>query len=51
MYNLFMDEFTERVNEVSAEEADMSAVFFADDVLLAAKSPPGLQRLLNIATK
>ncbi len=29
----------------------LPAVLFVDDVLLAAKSPPGLQRLLDIATK
>ncbi len=45
LYNLVMDEFAERVSEVPTEVADVPAALFADDVLLVAKSPPGLQRL------
>ncbi len=39
LYNLFMDEFAERVSGVSEEVANVPAVLFADDVLLTAKTP------------
>ncbi len=51
LYNIFMDEFAERLNGVSREVADVPAVLFADDVLLTAKSATGLQELLDIASK
>ncbi len=51
LYNLFMDEFADRICAVSGDIADIPAVLFADDVLLTAKSPEGLQTLLVIATK
>ncbi len=37
LYNIFMDEFAERLNGVSREVADVPAVLFADDVLLTAE--------------
>ncbi len=51
LYNIFMDEFAERLKGVSREVADVPAVLFADDVLLTAKSATGLQELLDIASK
>ncbi len=51
LYNIFMDEFAERLNEVSREVVDVPEVLFADDVLLTAKSASGLQELLEIASK
>ncbi len=51
LYNLFIDEFAERVSGVPNEVADVPAVLFADDVLLTAKTSSGLQALLDIATK
>ncbi len=45
LYN-FMDEFAERVSAIPAHMSDVPAVLFADDVLLSAKSPEGLQILM-----
>ncbi len=45
-----MDKFAERVSGVSEEVANVPAVLFADNVLLTAKTPSGLQVLLDIAT-
>ncbi len=50
LYNIFMDEFAERVAAVPMDVSDVQAVLCADDVLLTAKSPLGLQSLLDIAT-
>ncbi len=50
LYNLFMDEFAERVSAIPAHMSDIPAVLFADDVLLSAKSPEGLQRLMDVST-
>ncbi len=50
LYNLFMDEFADRITQVPRETADLAAVLFADDVLLSAKSPERLQSLLDIAS-
>ncbi len=51
LYNLFMDEFAERISKVPRNVADVPGVLFADDVLLSAKSTSGLQSLLDIASK
>ncbi len=46
-----MDEFAERVSATPRYVADVPAVLFADDVLVTAKTPEGLQTLLDIASK
>ncbi len=50
LYNIFMDEFAERICAAPKHWADVPAVLFADDVLLSAKTPTALQGLLDIAT-
>ncbi len=50
MYNVFIDEFAERVSAIPARMSDVPAILFADDVLLSAKSPEGLRRLMDVST-
>ncbi len=41
-YNLFIDDFPERVSTIPAHMSDVPEVLFADDVLLSERSPEGL---------
>ncbi len=50
LYNLFVDEFAERVSGTHSDAAYVPALLFADDVLITAKSPTGPQALLGIAS-
>ncbi len=45
-----MDESAERLRTTHSYVADVPAVLFADDVLITAKSPTGLQTLLRFST-
>ncbi len=45
-----MDESADMISQVPRETADVPAVLFVDDVLLSAKSPEGLQNLLDIVS-
>ncbi len=45
-----MVEFADRISQVPRDTTDVQAVLFADDVLLSAKSPEGLENLLDIAS-
>lgn len=43
-----MDQFAERVSANHSDGADVPALLFAEYVLITAKSPAGLQTLLEI---
>lgn len=51
LYNLFIDELSERISQVQSDVATVPGVLFAADVLLTANSPQGLQILLDTASK
>ncbi len=49
LYTFFVDELAERFSTIPAHICDVPAVLYADDVLLYAKSPERLQRLMTIS--
>lgn len=50
LFNIYIDDLAETIEKLAGFDADRAAILYADDVLLIAKKPWELQRLLDIVS-